>query len=181
VLNKLNSIRVALLKIEDFILIGMLLGAILLAVLQIFLRNFFDSGIVWGDILLRIIVLWIGMFGAMYASRNNEHINIELGIKYLPVNAKKYVQAFVFIFTAAICYIVAWYSFQFVLIEYEDGVMAFAKVPIWFTESIIPVAFLSIAIRYSILTIFLFTCKSCSSLGTQLKVEPDNKQGGHNE
>ncbi len=156
-LKKLNSLRTALLKIEDFILIGMLLAAILMAVLQIFLRNFFDSGVVWGDVFLRIIVLWIGMFGAMYASRNNEHINIELGVKYLSAKARPYVQAVVFIFTAIICGIVAWYSLEFVLFEYEDGAMAFAKVPVWLTEAIIPVAFASIAIRYIISTVLLFT------------------------
>jgi len=156
VLQKLSAVRVALLKIEDFILIGMLLGAILLAVLQIFLRNFFDSGIVWGDVLLRIIVLWIGMFGAMYASRNNEHINIELGIKYLSDTAKPYVQAIVFIFTGSICAIVAWYSTEFVYAEYQDGIMAFAKIPVWVTEVIIPIAFANISIRYFISTILIF-------------------------
>ena len=157
--KKLSSFRTALLKLEDFILIGMLLAAILIAVTQIFLRNFFDSGLVWGDVFLRIIVLWIGMFGAMYASRNDEHINIELGIKYLSDTIKPYVQAVVYLFTATICGIVAWYSYQFVLFEYEDGSIAFAKVPVWLTEVIIPIAFANISIRYLISTVLLFTHK----------------------
>lgn len=128
----------------------------MLAVAQIFLRNFFDSGIVWADVFLRIIVLWIGMFGAMYASRNNEHINIELGIKYLSDKLRPYIQAVVFLFTAAICAVVAWYSIDFVLIEYQDNAMAFAKIPVWVTEVIIPFAFISIAVRYLIATVLLF-------------------------
>jgi len=159
VLKKLNSLRTALLKLEDFILIGMLLAAILIAVLQIFLRNVFDSGIVWGDVFLRIIVLWIGMFGAMYASRNDEHINIQLGVKYLSDNIKPYVQAIVYLFTAAICGIVAWYSYEFVLLEYEDASIAFANIPVWLTAVIIPIAFANISIRYIISTILLFTNK----------------------
>ena len=158
--KKLNSLRVALLKLEDFILIGMLLAAILIAVLQIFLRNVFDSGIVWGDVFLRIIVLWIGMFGAMYASRNDEHINIQLGIKYLSDKVKPYVQAIVYLFTAVICGIVAWYSYQFVLLEYEDASIAFANIPVWLTAVIIPFAFANIAIRYVISTVLLFTNKA---------------------
>ena len=155
-LKTLISARTTLLKIEDAILIGMLLVAIVLAVLQIFLRNFFDSGIVWGDVLLRIIVLWIGMFGAMYASRNNEHINIELGIKHLSEKAKPYVQAVVFVFTATVCAIVAWYSVGFIISEYHEGSMAFAKVPVWVTEAIIPIAFFIIALRYIISAVLLF-------------------------
>ena len=155
-LEQLTRFRAVLLKIEDWALIGLLLVAIILAVLQIFLRNFFDSGIVWADVFLRIIVLWIGMFGAMYASRNNEHINIELGIKYLSDKVKPYVQAVVFLFTAIICAIVAWYSVDFVLLEYQDNAMAFAKVPVWFTEAIIPFAFISVSLRYLISTVLLF-------------------------
>lgn len=155
-LKTLLSIRTALLKVEDVILIGLLLTAILLAVAQIFLRNFFESGIVWGDVLLRIIVLWIGMFGAMYASRNDEHINIEIGIKHLSEKLRPYVQAIVFIFTAIICAIVAWHSVEFVGFEYEDGAMAFAKIPVWVTEAIIPFAFAIISIRYFIATIVIF-------------------------
>ncbi len=158
-LKTLNSVRTALLKLEDFILIGMLFTAIALAILQIFLRNFFDSGIVWGDVLLRIIVLWIGMFGAMYASRNNEHINIEIGLKYLSAKAKPYVQAAVFLFTATVCGIVAWYSVGFVIIEYQDGAIAFAKVPVWVAEVIIPIAFINISLRYLISTVLLFLNK----------------------
>lgn len=152
----LTSARTTLLKVEDAILIGMLLLAIVLAVVQIFLRNFFDSGIVWGDVLLRIIVLWIGMFGAMYASRNNEHINIELGIKHLSKKAKPYVQTVVFVFTATVCAIVAWHSVGFIISEYHEGSMAFAKVPVWVTEAIIPIAFFIIALRYIISAILLF-------------------------
>jgi len=137
----------------------MLFTAIVLAVLQIFLRNFFDSGIVWGDVLLRIIVLWIGMFGAMYASRNNEHINIEIGLKYLSAKVKPYVQAVVFLFTAIVCGLVAWYSVGFVFIEYQDGAMAFSKVPVWVTEVIIPIAFINISLRYLISTVLLFLTK----------------------
>ncbi len=158
-LRTLNSVRTGLLKLEDYILIGMLFTAIVLAVLQIFLRNFFDSGIVWGDVLLRIIVLWIGMFGAMYASRNNEHINIEIGLKYLSAKVKPYVQAVVFLFTAIVCGLVAWYSVGFVFIEYQDGAMAFSKVPVWVTEVIIPIAFINISLRYLISTVLLFLTK----------------------
>ncbi|MBN4080327.1 TRAP transporter small permease [Beggiatoa alba] len=159
-LKTLSSLRATLCKIEDLILISLLLVAIFLAVLQIFLRNFFDTGIVWGDLLLRIIVLWIGMLGAMYASRNNDHINIELGLKYLSEEIKPFVQAVVFIFTASVSAIVAWYGVDFVLLEYQDGVMGFARVPVWLCEAIIPFAFMVIAIRYLISTVLLFTSKS---------------------
>ena len=61
-----------LLATETFLLLFFLFTAIFLASTQIFLRNFFDTGIVWADSALRILVLWIGMIGAMFASRNKK-------------------------------------------------------------------------------------------------------------
>ena len=65
-------------RIEDAILSALLLFMILLAAAQIFYRNLFDSGISWGDALVRILVLWVGLFGAMAASRKGDHIKIDL-------------------------------------------------------------------------------------------------------
>ncbi|MCK5838003.1 MAG: TRAP transporter small permease, partial [Desulfobacula sp.] len=85
-----QTIITALQKIEDSILIGLLLSMICMAVLQIVMRNLFDSGILWGDELIRVLVLWIGLIGAMIASRNNHHISIDVISRYLPDKIKKF-------------------------------------------------------------------------------------------
>ena len=135
-------------RIEDGILVGLLLLMIGLAVTQIFLRNLFDSGIVWSDILVRILVLWVGLLGAMVASRQGNHINVDILDRYLPERAKPLVSIVVQLFTALICTVAAYFSLLFVQIEYADGGMAFAKVPAWVCEAIIPFAFGVIAVRY---------------------------------
>ena len=145
--------QMILYRVEDSILVGLLLLMITLAVLQIFLRNLFDTGIVWSDVLVRILVLWVGLAGAMVASRQGNHINIDILDRFLPERAKVVVSFVVEVFTAFICTIVAYYSLQFVQMEFADGGMAFAKVPVWLCEAIIPFAFLVIAIRYVLLSI----------------------------
>jgi len=145
--------QMILYRVEDSILVGLLLLMITLAVLQIFLRNLFDTGIVWSDVLVRILVLWVGLAGAMVASRQGNHINIDILDRFLPERAKVVVSFVVEVFTAFICAIVAYYSLQFVQMEFADGGMAFAKVPVWLCEAIIPFAFVVIAIRYVLLSI----------------------------
>ena len=145
--------QMILYRVEDSILVGLLLLMITLAVLQIFLRNLFETGIVWSDVLVRILVLWVGLAGAMVASRQGNHINIDILDRFLPERAKVVVSFVVEVFTAFICTIVAYYSLQFVQMEFADGGMAFAKVPVWLCEAIIPFAFLVIAIRYVLLSI----------------------------
>jgi len=155
-MQALIALRHSLLKLEDGVIVGLLLVTLTLAVLQIFLRNFFDIGIAWVEPLLRITVLWIGMVGAMYASRDDSHIKIDIGMRFLAERFQPIVKAVVYLFTATVCGITAWYSVMFVLFEMEDGGMAFAQIPVWLTEAIIPFGFAVIALRYIISTLLLF-------------------------
>lgn len=143
-------------RVEDAILVGLLLTMIGMAVTQIFLRNLFEAGIVWSDVLVRILVLWVGLVGAMVASRQGNHITIDILDRYLPAHAKKVADFVVELFTALICTVVAYYSLVFVRMEFTDGGMAFAQVPNWLCEAIIPFAFTVIALRYFILSIISF-------------------------
>ena len=139
--------------VEDYILVGLLLLMIVMAVLQILLRDLFATGIVWSDILVRILVLWVGLVGAMVASRQGRHINIDIMDRYLSERAKIVVRSVVEVFTAIICLIAAYYSLRFVQMEFSIGGRAFAKVPSWLCESIMPFAFMVIAIRYVLLSV----------------------------
>ncbi len=143
-------------RVEDSILVGLLLFMIFMAVLQIFLRNFFGGGIVWSEVLVRVLVLWVGLIGAMVASRQGNHINIDIMNRYLSGRAKVVVRFVVELFTAFICLIVAYYSLQFVQSEFAYGGESFAKVPIWLCESIIPFAFMVISLRYFLLSFINF-------------------------
>jgi TRAP-type C4-dicarboxylate transport system permease small subunit len=137
-----------LLRIEESLLVIILLATIIFAVTQIFLRNFFHSGIPWGDSLVRILVLWLGLIGAMIASRNHRHIKIDILSRYLSTPNQLRLRRFTDSITAIVCFVVAWYAFAFVRIEYHDGMHAFENVPVWLTEAIIPFGFLVMAVRF---------------------------------
>lgn len=143
-----ESLRTILYKIEDSVLVGLLLLMIGLAVTQIFLRNMFDVAIVWSEVLVRVLVLWVGLVGAMVASRSGNHINIDILDRYLPARAKPLAAFSVELFTAVVCFFVTYYSVLFVQVEYADGGIVFGKVPAWVCESIIPFAFAVIGVRY---------------------------------
>jgi TRAP-type C4-dicarboxylate transport system permease small subunit len=136
------------LRFEESLLVIILLCTITFAVTQILLRNFLHAGIPWGDSLVRILVLWLGLIGAMIASRNHRHIKIDILSRHLnPVNQTR-LRRFTDVITSAVCFIVAWYAFSFVMIEYQDGMTAFESVPVWVTQIIIPYAFFTMAVRY---------------------------------
>ena len=149
----IKKARWILLRIEDSFLVGLLLAILAMAVVQIVLRNVFDTGIIWGDILVRILVLWIGMTGAVVASRRGEHINIDIVTRYLPAAARSVAGALISMLTAVICGVASFYSFKFVAAEAEFGGLAFANVPVWLCQVIIPIGFAVIALRYILLAI----------------------------
>ena len=79
----LDTINSWIEKAETVLLVVILSVMILLSFLQVLLRNFFEQGILWGDILIRNLVLWVGFIGASLATRENKHINIDLFTRFL--------------------------------------------------------------------------------------------------
>ena len=70
-------------KIESFVLSLLLFSMIGLSSLQIILRNFFQGGFFDTEPLLRLMVLWIGLIGAVAASRVYKHIAIDVITRFL--------------------------------------------------------------------------------------------------
>jgi len=137
-------------RLEDGLLALVLGLMILLAPLQIFLRNFFDAGITWGDPLLRVLVLWVGMLGALAATRGRRQISIDALSHVVGERARSGFGAVTSLFTAVVCAVVAYHSARFVASEIEYQTSAFAGVPAWTCEIVIPVAFGLIALRYAL-------------------------------
>ena len=69
---------------EDALLLIILISMILLAGTQIFLRNFLDTSLFWGDEMLRLMVLWLTIAGGLAASRMDKHISIAVLDRFLP-------------------------------------------------------------------------------------------------
>jgi len=138
-------------RTEEAIIIALLSGMILLAGTQILLRNVWDSGIAWGDPLLRILVLWVGLLGAMLATRQNKHIRIDILSRYLPVPWKRFSAILTDLFSAIICGLLAWHSGRFVHYEWMDGTEVFNGFPAWVAELVIPIGFGVITLRFLLL------------------------------
>jgi TRAP-type C4-dicarboxylate transport system permease small subunit len=135
---------------EDILLIFLLAVMILLATTQIFLRNVLDMGLIWADGLVQILVLWLGLLGAMAASREDNHINIDLLTRFLSPKLQLCARMLCAVFTALVCGVIAWHAFRFVAMEQEFGTTVLGKYPAWAFEAIIPLGFGLISYRYTL-------------------------------
>lgn len=137
-------------RAEDLILATALIVLVLLAAAQIGLRTLFDSGTIWLEPLLRTLVLWVAMLGAMIAAREGRHIGLDIVSRVLPRPALRATHALAFLFAAGVSATLAWQSWRMVLDEYAVGTMAFASVPAWLAQAILPFALAVIALRLAI-------------------------------
>ncbi len=135
-------------RAEDALLVLLLGAMIALASSQILLRNLWDMGLSWGEPLLRVSVLWVGLLGAMAATRDRRHIRIDLLSRFLPPRLAAWNRRLTDLFAGLICLLLAWHGARFVHYEWMDGSLLFGAVPAWVCESIIPFAFALMGLRY---------------------------------
>ena len=86
--------------LEDTALILSLVIMLCMALLQIVMRNFFESGFLWAESFLRVLVLWVAVLGAMVATRERNHINIDLISRFLANRHSRWAERLTNIFSA---------------------------------------------------------------------------------
>jgi TRAP-type C4-dicarboxylate transport system permease small subunit len=93
------------------------------------------------------------MIGAMVATRNDRQISIDAVSRFLPDLWKARMRVVTDVFTAVVSAVVAWSAYRLMIDDRAAGGLTIAKVPVWVCESILPVAFAIIAIRYLLFAI----------------------------
>jgi TRAP-type C4-dicarboxylate transport system permease small subunit len=136
-------------RIETGLIALLVLAMVVLAGAQIVLRNFFESGLGWADPLLRAMVLWAAMLGALAAARDDKHIGIDFVAHFVHGRKRRVLRAISLLFAAVIAAAMAWYGVGLVQLDYV-GSNAIAGIPSWCIEAIIPVGFALIALRLAL-------------------------------
>ena len=137
-------------RLEDGLLLLGVLALILLAAWQILARSLWGGGVSWAEPLLRALVLWIGMVGAMVASRGDGHIRIDILGRLLPERWRTANLRLVDAVSAAACAILAYQGARLVAMDFADGTPAFGIVAAWVIELAIPLGFGVMALRFGI-------------------------------
>ena len=138
----------ALAIVEDGLLVALLASLIALAAAQIALRNLLDTSLLWADPAVRVMVLWVGMIGAVVATRFDKQISVDVVSRFLPERWKAAVRVATDLFTAAVSLALAWHSARLLLEDRAGGTMVVASVPLWVCELVLPLAFGVIGLRY---------------------------------
>jgi len=149
----LETINKNIARVESALLVFIVTVMVLMAFTQVVLRNLFDQGILWGDIFLRHLVLWVGFIGASLATRQEKHITIDLFGRMLTGKWKQAVSLLTNLFSAFICFLLARAGWNFVMDERTAGTTLFNNIPVWYFQIIIPFGFYLMVFRFLVLGI----------------------------
>ena len=135
-------------RLLDGILCLLLTVMIGLACLQIALRTFFSSGLLWADPLLRYLVLWSGMLGAVVATRERKHIAIDVVGYLAPPQVKPWVQLTLDLFSCLVSASLTWAAIVFVRNEAAFGGFRLLSLSSWVWNLIFPLAFSLMTVHF---------------------------------
>ncbi len=149
-MQTLKKINNSLARIEEWLLVLIVLFMVVLAFLQVILRNIFAQNLMWGDPLLRHLVLWVGFIGASLATKENKHINIDAMSRFLKGKIKIIVQMFINLIAMTASMVLCNAAIDFIIMEKEYGGPIFSNVPAWYFQIIIPIGFGLMSLRFLI-------------------------------
>ena len=133
--------------IENWLIAILALALVLLSGLQIVLR-LLEHGLVWLDPLLRVLVIWVALLGAVAAARHDKHISLDLIGRLLHGRGVRVARVFAFGFAALAAFTLLRASLGLIEMDRESGTTLFGSVPTWWAELILPVAFGLLALRF---------------------------------
>ena len=108
--ERLLAVKKIVDKILDYFAVILFTGVFLVVLLQVFMRFFLNSPLVWSEELARYMFMWVSLIGWVFAVRSGTHIRIALVADKLPVTAKKAVNIINFLLTVIFAGIMFWYG-----------------------------------------------------------------------
>jgi len=140
---------------ETVLLVVFLGTMVLLAFAQVVLRNVFGTGLIWGDTLVRHMVLWAGFVGGALATFEGRHISIDALTKFLSPRVRSIAGVITNLFAGVVCYYLMTASWTFLVGEMESESEFIFSLPAWTAMAIIPFGYAMITVHFGLKVIEL--------------------------
>ena len=138
--------------LESAVLVILLSALMCLAVAQILAREFFDTGLVWADELIKFFVLWIALVAAIAASRSDRHLRIDALSQFVADKYARYPRIVVDAFAAFMCGLLAWHSWRYLQLTVEFGDTVLGDLPAWTAYLLLPLSLALMSYRFLLLS-----------------------------
>jgi TRAP-type C4-dicarboxylate transport system permease small subunit len=133
-------------RVEDGVIAALGLLLVLLAGAQILMRLILAQGLEFAEPLMRTLVLWLAMGGAMVAARESRHIAIDALAHHLPETARRVSRCLLFVGAGLVCGYIAWHATG--VAAAESFAFSGLAVPAGLKLAAIPLGFGVMALRF---------------------------------
>ncbi|HMB56310.1 MAG TPA: TRAP transporter small permease [Arenimonas sp.] len=137
-------------RAEDLLLAGLLGTLLLLALTQIGLRMFFETGLEWAETISRMGVLWLALMGALGAARAHRHIAIDALPRLFSPLWRRVAWATTQLATAILCGLLAWYGWGMLQMEREAPAVFVEGIASWWPMLAFPAGFGLLSLRFAV-------------------------------
>jgi C4-dicarboxylate transporter, DctQ subunit len=134
-------------RFETYLLASLLAALLVMSVLQIVLRVFFDTGFLWAEPVSRQGVLWLALLGALGATRDKKHISVDALQRILSVKARQITWSISQLSAAIVCAALAWYGWGMVQLEREAPGNFIHGIPAWWPMLVFVLGFALMSLR----------------------------------
>ncbi|MFA6507396.1 MAG: TRAP transporter small permease [Treponemataceae bacterium] len=146
---RLEGLKKIVDRLLDGFAVAMFIIIFAVVLLQVFMRYFLGSPLVWSEELARYLFVWVSLIGWVFATRSGTHIRIGAFTDNLPVSVRKVIGFFNFALVIIFALVLIFFGFQMVL---KNGDVP--TVTLFFTYAVVYAAVpfsLSLIVFYSVL------------------------------
>jgi tripartite ATP-independent transporter DctM subunit len=134
--------------VEKAFIVVISLAMVVLPVAEIILRKLYGNGVPGGSVYVQHLTLWLGFIGALGATAAGKHLGLASG-NLLPAGKPRlYAGIFGAMVSTSVCVMLAWASAGVVLADRGGTATLAGGLPEWWTEIIVPVTLVLIALRF---------------------------------
>jgi TRAP-type C4-dicarboxylate transport system permease small subunit len=179
-------------KIEEVVLALLLVGMVLLAAMQVVLRNVWNTSIDWADNVLQNATLLLGLLGAAIATSEGRHLTIDIFSRLITGRAKLALRVVIGTFALFVCVLLAQGGVQTYRVNYAQWLENIPKgwtvlrsieqellegsIPQWLSQVMLPVGYSLIGLHF-----LLRLLRDVSSLSTGKEWETKESAGPEGE
>jgi TRAP-type C4-dicarboxylate transport system permease small subunit len=128
---------------------GMLLLLTALTFLQVVLREFYNFGLPWIDEVSRFSMIWVGLFGSIWITKNNQHLNVGLRLhKKLNKKLVDLIDGLSALFIAVIALVAAYQTAIFAFMSMSTSSSSLGWLKLGYVFIALPLAMLALTYYY---------------------------------
>ncbi|WP_228547549.1 TRAP transporter small permease [Filobacillus milosensis] len=157
-----NKVDRAFMKLEEFLLSFSIILISIMIVGNVFARELFDSGAFYFAYEVSKFAIIITTFlGISYVARKGRHISMSAFYDFAPMKVRKVMMIIINLVTAAVMFVLAYYTYGFVMAEYESNAITTSlQLPRYLMYIFLPIGFFVTGVQFLRNTFVNFTKKA---------------------